>query len=168
MICFKAIIKKFDDQGEKTGWTYIDIPEKIASKLKNQKTAFAVKGSLDNYSFGQVFLLPMGGGDFIMALNARLRKVLGKRTGYTLDVKMETDDSPFLFSKDFIDCLKDAPEAYHFFNTLPFSHQKYFSKWIESAKTTETKSKRILIAVKSLAKGNGYAQMMQENKITIE
>ena len=34
MIHFTTIIKKFNDQGEKTGWTYIEIPATIAEKLK--------------------------------------------------------------------------------------------------------------------------------------
>ena len=165
MISFKATIKKFEKQGEKTGWTYIEIPEKFASKLKpNQKTSFAVKGKLDNYSFKQVSLLPMGGGAFIMALKDEVRKAIGKRMGHTLDVKMEADETPFLFSEDFMSCLNDEPLAANFFKTLAFSHQKYFSKWVESAKTIDTKATRIAMAVKALSQKKGYPEMIRENK----
>ena len=34
MVRFSTIIKKFADQGEKTGWTYIEIPHTIADQLK--------------------------------------------------------------------------------------------------------------------------------------
>ena len=34
MIHFKAVIKKFGEQGEKTGWSYIEVPEEVASKIK--------------------------------------------------------------------------------------------------------------------------------------
>ena len=45
MIHFNAVIKKFNEQGEKTGWTYIEIPEEIASKIKpGYKKSFRVKG----------------------------------------------------------------------------------------------------------------------------
>ena len=44
MIQFKAIIKKFNEQGEKTGWSYIEVPEEVASKIKpGYKKSFRVK-----------------------------------------------------------------------------------------------------------------------------
>ena len=44
MIKFTATIKQFAEQGEKTGWTYIDVPENIALQLKpNNKKSFRVK-----------------------------------------------------------------------------------------------------------------------------
>ncbi|MDB5246011.1 MAG: hypothetical protein JWQ40_405 [Segetibacter sp.] len=33
MVEFTTTIKRFAQQGEKTGWTYIDVPEAIAQKL---------------------------------------------------------------------------------------------------------------------------------------
>lgn len=165
IIRFKATMKKFGDMGEKTGWTYIEIPENIASKLKpNHKTSFAVKGTLDEYLFRQVALLPMGAGNFIMALKADIRKTLGKRAGYVLDVVMEPDNSPFEFSEEFMLCLNDDPQASKFFQSLPFSHQKYFSKWIDSAKTTDTKAKRITMAINAMSRKMGYNEMIRENK----
>lgn len=69
MVEFTATIKKFDKQGDKTGWTYFEIPAAIALKLNPEnKKAFRVKGFLDEYSFSGISLLPFGGGDFIMAL----------------------------------------------------------------------------------------------------
>ena len=39
MIKFTATILKFNEQGEKTGWTYIEIPADIAQQIKpNNKT----------------------------------------------------------------------------------------------------------------------------------
>jgi hypothetical protein len=35
MVEFTTTIKKFDKQGDKTGWTYIEIPATIALKLKS-------------------------------------------------------------------------------------------------------------------------------------
>jgi hypothetical protein len=45
MIKFTATLLKFDKQGEKTGWTYIEIPADLAQKLKpGNKKIFRVKG----------------------------------------------------------------------------------------------------------------------------
>jgi len=40
VIEFKAIILQFDEQGEKTGWSYIAVPEDLAVQIKpgNRKT----------------------------------------------------------------------------------------------------------------------------------
>ncbi|MFX5998869.1 DUF1905 domain-containing protein, partial [Acinetobacter baumannii] len=80
MIQFATIIKKFAKQGEKTGWTYIEIPEAIAQQIKpNNKKSFRVKGKLDSFSIKGIALLPMGEGSFIMALNAEMRKGIKKK-----------------------------------------------------------------------------------------
>jgi len=163
MITFTATIKKFGKQGEKTGWTYIEISAGQAEKLlPGVLTSFRVKGILDALTIHQMAIIPMGGGDFILPLNAAMRKALGKRAGSTLQVRMEADQSAFAMSADFIACLADAPEAQAFFNTLPGSHQRYFSKWIDSAKTETTKAKRITSAIKALSLRKGYAEMIRE------
>ncbi|MBK5269820.1 MAG: DUF1905 domain-containing protein [Bacteroidia bacterium] len=162
MVQFTTTLKKFDKQGEKTGWTYIDIPVDIAQQLKSgNNKEFKVKGKLDNYVIKRISLLPMGGGRFLIAVNAAMRKAIGKRHGAMIKVQLTEDKSEFVFNKDFLECLADEPAADEFFKTLPGSHQRYFSKWIDSAKTEYTKVKRIAIAVNALSKKWGYAEMIR-------
>ena len=164
MIRFAATIERFKEQGEKTGWTYIVIPAEKAQKLSVQKTSFRVKGKLDEHPIKQVALIPMGEGDFILPLNAVMRKALGKKKGYTLEVQIGMDKSAFEFNADLVACIEDEPKAQAHFETLSGSHQRYFSKWIDSAKTDATKAKRILQAVTALAKGWGYPEMIRDGK----
>lgn len=165
MVRFAATIKKFDKQAEKTGWTYIEIPAAIAQQLNPEnKKSFRVKGFLDEYSFSGISLLPLGGGDFIMALNATMRKHIGKGKGAILQVKMEADRSPILLSPELMECLSDEPKALAYFNKLPRSHQNYFSKWIESAKTEATKAKRIAQTVTACFHGQDYGEMIRTLK----
>jgi hypothetical protein len=165
MVRFTATMHKFEKQGEKTGWTYIEVPADLAQKLKpGNKKEFKVKGKLDTHIINRISLLPMGGGIFIMAINASMRKAIGKRHGAMLKVQLEADDSPFIFNADFMDCLNDEPTAKKFFQTLPGSHQRYFSKWIDGAKTDPTKTKRIAQAVSALARKMGYQEMMRNLK----
>ena len=162
---FTVTIYKFDKQGEKTGWTYFEVPADIAQQLKpGNKKEFKVKGKLDNYAINRVSLLPMGGGTFIMPLNAAMRKATGKKAGSMLKVQLEADDSEFVFNEDFMDCLADDPVAKQFFQSLPGSHQRYFSKWIDSAKTEPTRTKRIAMAINALAKEWGYAEMIRASQ----
>jgi hypothetical protein len=162
---FTAMLRKFDQQGEKTGWTYFEIPAAIAQKLKpGNKKEFKVKGKLDSYAISRVSILPMGGGTFIMPVNAAMRKSIGKKQGAMLKVQLEEDKSEFVFNSDFLDCLNDEPSAKIFFESLPGSHQRYFSKWINSAKTEPTKVKRITLAVNALAKKWGYGEMIRASQ----
>jgi len=165
MVRHTATILKFAERGEKTGWTYVTIPALIAEKLKPAiKKSFRVKGFLDDYKIEQVALLPMGGGDFVMALNASMRKGIKKKKGAMLNVKLQVDTKPIKPPTDFIECLKDEPKAFEFFYSLPKGHQNYFGKWIDSAKTEQTKTKRIAQAVNALSKKYGFSEMMRSLK----
>lgn len=106
----------------------------------------------------------MGDGAIIMPLNATLRKAIGKKHGAMLKVQIEEDKSEFVFNSDFMDCLNDDPAAKKFFEGLPGSHQRYFSKWIDSAKTEPTKVKRITTAVNALAKNWGHGEMLRASQ----
>jgi hypothetical protein len=165
MITFSTTIQRFDKQGEKTGWTYIEISASQAQKLKpNTKVSFRVKGKLDDFEIEKTALIPMGDGKFILPINATIRKGISKKQGDKLKVALEADNREIALSRDLITCLKDDPQAYTFFKSLPKGHQQYFSKWIESAKTAQTKTKRIVMAVVALAQKQGYPEMMRANK----
>jgi hypothetical protein len=166
MITFKVKIQKFEKKGEKTGWTFIEISQRQAEKMNpGCKVSFRVKGKLDNYSIERVAILPMGDGNFILPFNAEMRKGSGKKSGDTITATLALDDRGVLISSDFIKCLKDDPIAYTFFKSLPQGHQNYFSKWIDSAKTSATKTKRITMAVMALALKQGYPEMIRANKV---
>jgi len=120
MVKFSTTILKFDKQGEKTGWTYITISAKIAQQLKpGNKKSFRVKGTLDSFKIEKVALIPMGEGDFIMAINAGMRKGIKKQKGANLKVQLTVDASPILPPSELIECMADEPEALQYFNSLP-------------------------------------------------
>jgi hypothetical protein len=165
MVQFTATIKRFGAQGEKTGWTYFEVPPDLVQQLKpGNRKEFKVKGKLDAHPIKRVSLLPMGGGLFIFVLNAALRKAIAKKHGAMVKVQLTEDKSEFVFNKDFIDCLNDEPTAKEFFQSLTGSHQRYFSKWIDDAKTELTKVKRITMAVNALAKKWGYPEMLRASQ----
>ena len=165
MVRFTAIIKKFDRQGEKTGWTYIEIPAAIANTMNSSnKKGFRVKGKLDNYDFSMIALLPMGGGDFIMALNAAMRKAIKKQKGATVQVQMIVDTNEIKPPVELIECLEDEPEALQYFSSLTKGHQNYFTNWIRSAKTDPTKAKRIAATLNALNKKWDFGQMLRAMK----
>jgi hypothetical protein len=166
-IKFTTIILRFGQQGEKTGWTYIVIPADIANKLQpGNKKGFRTKGKLDNYKFSGKSLIPLGKGEFILTLDKGIRKAIGKRNGAMLNVEIEFDKSQYQINSVFMDCMNDEPEALNFFKSLTRSHQNYFSKWIESAKTEETKAKRIAQSINAFLKKQGFPEMLRANRDT--
>lgn len=165
MIRFTTVIKKFDKQGEKTGWTYIEVSPAQAALLNGGvKTSYRVKGLLDDFAIEKTALLPMGDGGFILPLNAAVRKGIKKQKGAQLAVALDVDERPVTLNADFLECLQDEPAAMNTFGALTRGHQNYFSKWIDSAKTEPTRAKRIAMAVNALAKGWGYPEMIRAQK----
>ena len=65
--------------------------------------------------FQGIALLPMGEGDFIMALNAETRKKIRKRKGSALNVQLHLDRKPLKISGELLECLGDEPKALELF-----------------------------------------------------
>jgi hypothetical protein len=165
MVQFTATILQFDEQGEKTGWSYIRIPAALAAKLKpGNKKSFRVKGSLDDHPIRGMALLPMGEGDFIMALNATVRKAIRKNKGASLKLRLETDNTKITPPGDLLTCLADEPRALDFFNSLSPSHRNYFGNYVRAARTEATRAARIAHCVNGLAKGLDFGQMVRSLK----
>ncbi|HTD41828.1 MAG TPA: YdeI/OmpD-associated family protein [Mucilaginibacter sp.] len=164
MVEFTTIILQFAEQGEKTGWTYIEIPADIAQQMKpGNKKSFRVRGMLDAFAVSGMALMPMGEGNFIMALKAEVRKGIHKNAGAMLQVKLESDDDfKIEMPADLQECFDFEPEAFEFFNGLAKSHRDYFIKWIDSAKTGETRAKRIINTVNAMLRKWPYNVMLRE------
>ena len=165
MVQFKALLEKFDDQGEKTGWMYLKVPASIASLLQpGVKKAFRVKGLLDEYPIQKVSLVPMGGGDFIIAFNAAMRKGTGKRPGAQITLSLQLDEQELPVPPDLQECLEDDPEAGSAFQKRSRAERHYFIRWIDSAKGVETRSRRIAQTLDALVKGIGFGPMLRQMK----
>jgi len=165
IVTYKTTLLRFNKMGEKTGWTYIEIPQDVAEQLMpGQRKSFRTKGTLDDLKFEKTALIPMGQGNFIMPFNAAMRKGTGKRHGAMIQVTIQTDHSELTLNATLMECLENEPDALKHFQSLTKSHQTYISKWIDSAKTEETIAKRIALALYSLSKKQGFPEMMREQK----
>ena len=163
MIAFKALLEKFDAKGEKTGWTFVTVPAGIAAKLKpGNKRSFRVKGKIDDHSIKAVAMIPMGGGNFIIAVNATMRKAIRKIHGAKVQLELVEDKAPLKISEDLAACFIDDPDALEYFNKLPQSHRNWYSNWVKGAKTDITKSKRIATVIRSCAQQMSFSEMMKQ------
>ncbi len=166
MIELKTIIHQFKDKGEKTGWTYLDIPQALATELKPDcKVSFRVKGKIDDTPFNGIALAPVGSGDFILPLKKELQKKIGKQKGATLNLSI-TEDKDFKLEmpNDLTICLSDVSGTMEQFNSMPKSYQNYYFNWINAAKTDKTRVKRIAQTIEAMQKKMDFGEMVRYNK----
>ena len=166
MIHFKAEIERFDKMGDKTGWSYIFIPNAIADKIKPDcKVSFRVKGKIDEVSISGMATTPMGGGDFIIALKSELRKQLKKEAGSVVALYLEEDKNfKIEMPEDLEICLSEEGYLLDNFLKQAKSHQNYFIKWVNEAKTEATRTKRLVMTVNAMDKQQDFGTMIRENK----
>jgi len=163
MIHFKAEIEKFGQMGEKTGWRYVFIPAEIANQLKPDcKVSFRLKGKIDDLAIDGLATVPMGAGDFIIAINATLRKKIKKEAGAKVALWLEEDqDFKIEIPADLEVCLAEDETLLARFLQQPKSHQNYFIKWINSAKTEPTRTKKLIMTINAMEKQQDYGAMIR-------
>lgn len=167
MIDFKTIILQYGEQGDKTGWTYIEVPADLAQQLlPGNKKSFRVRGKLDDFAVAGMALMPIGNGIFIMALREEIRKGIRKHRGAMVRVQLEHDkDFKIEIPQDLQDCFDfEQPEAFEYFSGLAKSHQGYFIKWITDAKTVETRTSRIAKTISAMLRRMDYGATLREQK----
>lgn len=165
MHSFKTIIQKYANKGEKTGWTYVEVPQDILLKLKRKdKKEFRIKGVIDDVKFERLATYPVGEGNFIIAINAELRKALGKKEGAMVSLKIELDRSEALQSPELITCLNEDPVAKKQFDALLLSQRNYFHHYVYSAKGAATKAGRIFNIINAMYKKQDFGTMIRSLK----
>lgn len=165
MIQLKTCIQRFSKKGEKTSWSYIEIPHEIAEILNpGVRKSYRIKGKIDEFEFSGLNILPMGEGHFILPLNASIRKSIRKKEGDRIVIQLEFDPSEYKINAELLEALESDPKALSFFNSLARSHQNYFSKWVESAKTQKTRFDRISDCFMAMLNKQGYPEMMRAKK----
>lgn len=144
------LLERFDGKG---GWTYAIIPEISLNKSKPFGWV-KVRGTIDNYAIDHCHLMPMGKGKLFLPVKAEIRKKIRKKEGDRVHIVLYFDDSPLHIPDELLICLSDEPLAHERFFALTEGRQKEFINWIYSAKTVETKAKRIAELIGKLVRGD--------------
>jgi len=168
MLVFKGVIEKYGQNGEKSGWHFVTLTHQQALMMKdNTKLPFRVKGKLDDVEVKGVALRPIGHGELILPINAKLLKAIGKREREYIKVAIEHDADLPPVSMELLECLADEPKALLFFEGLTQSNKNYFHGWVLSAMTVDTRTKRLVSIVEACAHSRTFSEMirwMKENK----
>lgn len=167
MITFNAEIEKFESNGEKTGWSYVFIPQEIAEQIKsNNRREIRIKGFIDQVPINGMCMMPVKGDGFILPFKKSLRKALRKESGSAVVLNLAHDvDFKIEMPDDLEICLAQEEELLELFLAMPKSHQNYFINWLNTAKTEPTRTKRLVMIVNAMANGLDFGAMIRAARI---
>lgn len=90
-------------------------------------------------------LVRMGGDCHVLGILKEIREQIGKSIGDEIEVVVEEDTQPreVEVPQDMQDALKGYSEETAFFQSLSYSHQREYVRWIEEAKQEQTRQRRL-------------------------
>jgi len=167
MVTLQAEIERFEANGEKTGWSYIFIPQNIAEQIKaDNRREVRVRGLIDQISVSGMCMMPVKFDGFILPLKKSLRKELRKECGASVVVQLEFDvDFKIEMPDDLEVCLAEEDELLERFLAMPKSHQNYFINWLNTAKTEPTRTKRLVMIVNAMFNRLDFGGMIRAGKL---
>lgn len=145
----ELLLEKFTGKG---GWTYVCVPASFP-KSNLPFGWITVWGSIDSYPFEHVKLMPMGDGHLFFAVNANIRKVIQKEAGDMAKLTLYLQILPYSVPEELLECFRLEEGLEKLFCARSESEQKRIVDWIYSAKTEQTKDRRIVVTMERLLKG---------------
>jgi hypothetical protein len=143
---FRAIVER-----EGTG-TFLRVPPDVVADLGTRKRP-PVRVTVGGRTFRST--IAVYGDDFFLPLNAANRKAAGVVAGDPVDVTIELDEEPRVVEvpEDLAVALAADTSAAAAFEGLSYSHRREYVEWIDEAKRTETRARRISGTVERLRAG---------------
>jgi hypothetical protein len=132
--------------------TGIEVPPEIVDALgKGKKPAVIV--TVKDYTYRST--IATMDGRYMISMSADNRQKAGLQAGDAIDVRLELDTEPRVLAlpEDFAQALHADAIATQFFESLSHSNKRRFVDPIETAKTVETRQRRIAKAVSDLHDG---------------
>ena len=132
--------------------TGIEVPAAVVAKLGSGKKP-AVRVTIKGYTYRST--VASMGGRFMVPVSAEVREAAGVAARDRVDVDVELDTAPreVTVPPDFSRAVSRQPAAKRFFEGLSFSNKQRIVIAIESAKTPETRERRIAKAITTLREG---------------
>ena len=139
------------------GGAFVEIPFSVPDVF-GTKGQVRVKGTIDGHAF-QSSIAPMGGGTHLLGLHKATREAIGKSIGDRVSVDIEQDaaERTVKVPADLEKALSKNRAAKDRFDGFAYTHRKEYVRWIEEAKKTETRERRITQAVERIAKGEKFS-----------
>jgi hypothetical protein len=112
-----------------------------------------VRATVNGYTF-RTTLFTMG-GRALLGLNREVREAATVEPGQEVSVELERDNEPRTVEvpSDLAAALDADPVVRETFDGLSYTHRKEYVRWIEEAKRTETRTRRVEKSVEMLRDG---------------
>jgi hypothetical protein len=138
----------------------VDVPRDISKAVKKEAGGnpkhIPVHGWIDELAF-QNTLVPRGGRNYRFHVNSKIWRKLQIDAGAAVEVTMLLDREPreAVVPPDLAAELANTPRALATFNALSASLRRHIVRWIDSAKQSKTRDKRIQQTVKNMLERAG-------------
>jgi hypothetical protein len=133
----------------------IDVPRDFSKAVKKEAGGnpkhIPIRGWIDGLAFVNT-LVPRGGGNYRFHLNSKIWRKLQIDAGAAVEVTMLVDREPreAVVPPDLAAELAGTPRALAAFNTVTPSLRRHIVGWIDKAKQSKTRDKRIQFTVKHM------------------
>ena len=149
------LLMRFSATVESSGKTAtgIEVPVEVVERLgsKRPKVVATINGHTWRTSVASM------GGRFMLGISGNVRSEAGINAGDRAKVDLVPDSQQRTVEvpADFAAAMHRQPAARPFFDSLPYSQQRWFVDGIESARKPETRTRRIDAAVERLRQSRG-------------
>jgi hypothetical protein len=147
---------RLESMGEDAAWTVFRMPFSV-EEVFGTRARVPVKGTINGFPF-RSSLFPMGEGQHFMMVNKEMWEGAKIQEGRAVEVVLEkdTDLRTVEIPRDLMTALSQHRTARKIFESLSYTHKKEYVRWIESAKRSETRERRIRIAVMRISQGRTF------------
>lgn len=144
---FRSVIRL----GGKTA-TGIPVPVAVVEGLRQGRRP-PVRVTVNGYTYRTT--VATRGGEYLLSVSAEVRDKAGVAAGDEVDVDIELDTEPrrVTVPPDLAEALAGDTEAKRFFDGLAYTQQRWYVTWLEAARKTETRRRRIAEALGMLREG---------------
>jgi hypothetical protein len=147
----------------------IDVPRGISKAVRKAVGGKAVHVPVHGWIEGLPFqntLVPRGGGNYRMHVHSRIWRRLRIDAGAAVEVTLLLDSEPreALLPPDFAAGLADTPRALAIFNTLTVALRRQIIQYVDSAKRSRTRDKRIQLIVRRMLERAAKQRRHQQRK----
>lgn len=127
--------------------TFVEFPYDVEKEF-GVKGQVKVQATFDGCEY-RGSLAKMGHSCHMLGMTQKVRAAIGKKPGDIVHIILKKDDEPRVVDipEDFKKSLEENEQALSFFNTLSYTNQKEYVRWIASAKKAETREKRVRDAI---------------------
>ncbi|MBC9930058.1 YdeI/OmpD-associated family protein [Chitinophaga qingshengii] len=147
------LLERFDGKG---GWTFIRLPD--MPKGQGYFGMRKVRGFIDQYELPPCNLMPFKKGVMMLPVKAAIRKQIKKEAGDHVRLILYTagQQTREIIPDDFLECLRDEPEALQAFQAMPQAEQEKCLQWLMEVSVPEARIQRMADAINHLAAGRSY------------